>query len=255
MIFVIGGTREARELATKLAALGYGVVVSYATPYGAKMVDEGKDVRAVWGKLTPSRLRQIIEQYGVDMIIDASHPFATEITRMARNEARLMGLEYVRFYRKKTDFPQSSLIRVARSWQDAAKLAFSLGNIVFLTIGTKNLEWFVKEKKPYQRIIAKVLPTSEAIDICRENNIPMRDIIAMMGPNSCELIKALLKETDAEVLVTKESGFAGGVSEKIQAALDAGIPCVVVERPDEDEEGVFTEIHEVIEYVKEVFEK
>jgi precorrin-6A/cobalt-precorrin-6A reductase len=57
------------------------------------------------------------------------------------------------------------------------------------------------------------------------------EIIAMQGPFSYELNKALLIDYRASVLVTKESGPVGGTDNKIKAALDLGIPVILMERP------------------------
>ena len=55
--------------------------------------------------------------------------------------------------------------------------------------------------------------------------------IAMQGPASAELDAALLRHLGAVVLVTKDSGAAGGLDEKLRAAELAGATAVVVERP------------------------
>ena len=55
----------------------------------------------------------------------------------------------------------------------------------------------------------------------------------MQGPTSSELDAALLRHLGATVLVTKDSGDAGGLREKLRAAELAGATAVVVERPAE----------------------
>ena len=56
------------------------------------------------------------------------------------------------------------------------------------------------------------------------------DLIAMQGPFSYELNAALLRQYRASVLVTKESGPAGGTDHKVKAAVDLGLPVVLIER-------------------------
>ena len=58
-------------------------------------------------------------------------------------------------------------------------------------------------------------------------------LIAMQGPFSKELNIAMLKDTDADYFVTKESGKAGGFEEKLEAAKETGVTLVVIGRPAE----------------------
>ena len=63
----------------------------------------------------------------------------------------------------------------------------------------------------------RVLPGVESIEICHREQIPGKQIIAMQGPFGTELNEALIRQYDIGVLVTKESGQAGGFPEKIRA--------------------------------------
>ena len=81
------------------------------------------------------------------------------------------------------------------------------------------------------RLVARVLPTHESLAACAAVGLEPRDIVAMQGPTTAELDAALLRHLGATVLVTKESGDAGGLGEKLRAAELAGATAVVVERP------------------------
>lgn len=74
-------------------------------------------------------------------------------------------------------------------------------------------------------------------------------IIAMQGPFSIELNRAMLEECKADVLVTKENGSVGGVEEKVSAALSPGIPVVVIERPKLNYPSVVDDYQGVIEWI------
>ena len=69
---------------------------------------------------------------------------------------------------------------------------------------------------------------------CEAAGIPHRNIIAVQGPFSEELNKAVIREYEIDVMITKDSGTAGGFPEKISAAKDCQIPVIVIARPEEE---------------------
>ena len=72
-------------------------------------------------------------------------------------------------------------------------------------------------------------------------------LTAMQGPYTEEMNTALLHHVQADFLITKESGNAGGFEEKVRAAVKTGTTLVVVERPEEEGES----FEEVIERVRQ----
>mgnify|MGYP002243714069 CR=1 FL=1 len=68
----------------------------------------------------------------------------------------------------------------------------------------------------------------------------------MQGPFSRELNTAMLRETKAEFLVTKESGAAGGFADKVQAARDTKATCVVIARPTQETGDSLEEVERMI---------
>ena len=100
------------------------------------------------------------------------------------------------------------------------------------------------------RLYPRVLPTPEGIAACEAANVPHRNIIAMQGPFSLALNKALITQFQIRYLVTKDGGAAGGFAEKVQAAADTGAQLVVLRRPPETGE---TEI-QILAYCKEILQ-
>ena len=88
-----------------------------------------------------------------------------------------------------------------------------------------------------ERLYPRVLPDEEVIAQVRALGVPRSHIIAMQGPFSRELNIAMLRQSGAAWLVTKESGAVGGQDDKIEAALEAGAVPVVIERPLEPEDA------------------
>ena len=82
-----------------------------------------------------------------------------------------------------------------------------------------------------ERCYPRVLPSVSSLEACQAAGFPPKQIIAMQGPFSAELNRAVIRQLDISVLVTKESGAAGGFEEKCAAARDTGCRLIVVERP------------------------
>ena len=100
------------------------------------------------------------------------------------------------------------------------------------------------------RLYPRVLPTPDGIAACEAANVPHRNIIAMQGPFSLALNKALITQFQIRYLVTKDGGAAGGFAEKVQAAADTGAQLVVLRRPPETGE---TET-QILAYCKEILQ-
>ena len=91
--------------------------------------------------------------------------------------------------------------------------------VILLTVGSKTVATYARAAHGAGvRLVARVLPTPEALAACASAGLEPRDIVAMQGPASAALDSALLRHLGATVLVTKESGDAGGLGEKLRAA-------------------------------------
>ncbi len=234
MILVLGGTQEGREIAGMLAGAGYEVLATVVSGYGAGMMDGGRPVEVIVKRLDSRDLKEIIRARNIRLIVDATHPYATVITETAWNTAQETGIPYIRFERPAVigHIDQERVYR-AGSYREAAELAASMGGTVFLTIGSKNLAPFVAAGRAgAERVVARVLPDPGVLEQCLALGMAQKDIIAVQGPFSCELNLAMFREYKAGVLVTKDSGAAGGTDTKLQAAKQMRIPVIIIERPD-----------------------
>lgn len=234
MIFVLAGTREGRELAATLVRAGHRVMASAVTPYGAELLRQIPGV-VVWeGALNAEQFAALIKNQGIKGILDATHPFATEITRLAQEAAARCGVPYLRWERPETPLPRDHpLIHLVETWEEAVlKVASLSGRRVFLAVGVKPLSLFLTHTALRGRqFTVRVLPLPESLRVCYQLGLRPDQIVALQGPGTQKMNEALLEEYQTEVLVTKESGDVGGTKEKVAAACALGIPVVVVQRP------------------------
>ncbi|ADL12373.1 precorrin-6A reductase [Acetohalobium arabaticum] len=249
MIYLIGGTKDSRQLTKKLLEAGYEVVVSVATEYGEKLVNEIEGVEVIADRLDQSGMEEVIEEYNVDRVIDATHPFAALVSQTAIKAAASKGKEYLRFERPPIELPESELIIEKAGFEAALDYLKGTTGRILLTIGSKELDRFVTVIPDFnQRVVARVLPTAGVLQKCQQElGIPPANLIAIQGPFSQKLNQQLLIDYGIDLLVTKASGKTGGLDTKLQAALDLKLPVLVIRRPEIDYPQLVTNMEELVD--------
>lgn len=228
-ILIFGGTTEGRELSAALAKAGADVTVSVASGYGAEEQDKGFGIRIEEGPKTEDEMRLLIKD--ADICVDATHPYAVVVSETIRKAAHAEGIEPVRLKREQAETEEQVLS--AEDSEDAARIAAEKGGRVLLTTGSKDLQTYAEAIDP-ELLFPRVLPLHGSIGSCERAGIPHRNIIAVQGPFSEDFNRAVIDEYDIDLLVTKESGKAGGFAEKIRACKSRGIPAIVIARPADD---------------------
>ena len=231
-IWIFGGTSEGRRLAEFCAENGILATVSVATEYGEQALDPYGNWpgKVLQGRMNELQMREYLKTGGVDLVVDATHPYAVEVTGNIRSACAAESVEYVRLLRKGADDAGlDGVIAVDSAAAAADYLSKTEGNIM-LTTGSKELPVFC-EALETRRLYPRVLPSVESLEICEKNQIPPANCIAMQGPFSEALNIGLLMQYRCRFLVTKESGAAGGFEEKIAACRKAGATAVVIRRP------------------------
>ena len=164
-----------------------------------------------------------------DCLVDASHPYAKNISANAIDAAQAAKIFYVRYERAEIIFDYEKIFRV-ESYEAAALKASQLGKNIYLTTGSRSLKIFVDLLKDCN-LTARVLPTADVLSQCENFGLTPKQIVAMQGPFSTELNAELFKHAKAEVVVTKNSGQIGGADTKLEAAKILSLPVVMIDRP------------------------
>jgi precorrin-6A/cobalt-precorrin-6A reductase len=232
VILLLGGTSETGTIAAALAAAGVRVLVSTATGLDCSVRETGL-IAVRRGVLDEAGLCALILERGARAVVDATHPYAAQITRNAQAAAARAGVPYLRFLRPPSATGGGEVV-VVRDHEAAARRAMVCGRPVLLTIGTRNLAPYLREAQAAAvTVIARVLPTQESLQACQRAGLASRAIIPDRGPFTVEQNVAAIKRHGIGVLVTKDGGDAGGVPAKLEAARREGCEVVVVARPDE----------------------
>nr|WP_204262206.1 cobalt-precorrin-6A reductase [Blastococcus saxobsidens] len=214
----MGGTGEARRLATALVADGVDVLSSLAGRVADPLLPPG-EVR-IGGFGGAAGLAAWLRAHPVDAVVDATHPFATAMTASAAAAADVTGVPLLRLQRPGWSAQPGDDWRWVDSPEEAAEAVRGFG-CVFLTTGRQGLAAFAG-------LTAHCLV--RAVDP-PEPPLPARtSVVLRRGPFGVDEELALLREHAVEVVVTKDSG--GSMTEaKLAAARTLGLPVVLVRRP------------------------
>ena len=231
-VLIFAGTTEGRQLATVLSENGVSCIVCVATEYGKQTMPELEKVDLRTGRLSPKEMAELIAEEKVAAVVDATHPFAMEVSRNIRESVGQV--PYIRLKRD-TGHENTDNVRVFESIEECVNALRKTQGRILLTTGSKELLAFCQDKDIKDRLVVRVLPGMESLELCHKAGIPGARIIAMQGPFSKEINRALIKQYDIQTLVTKESGRAGGLTEKLEAAAECGIETLLIGNPDREE--------------------
>ena len=160
-----------------------------------------------------------------------------------------MNVKYIRFEREMLDYGSEN-IKKFDSVIDVTEFVRKMENKNILsTLGSNNLEE-IKPMGEKNNLYVRILPTVDSVRKAEELGYLPSKIIAIQGPVSKILNKAMLDSYKIDYLITKESGSTGGEKEKIEACREYGTTVLVVKRPYVDYGTVYYEIDNLVKDVK-----
>jgi precorrin-6A/cobalt-precorrin-6A reductase len=217
-VLVLGGTGEARRLAAALVAEGVDVLSSLAGRVADPVLPEGR-VR-VGGFGGAEGLAAWLAEHRPRAVVDATHPFAAQITASAVAAAATHGTPLLRLQRPGWTPGPGDTWRFVDSLTDAAEAVAGFAS-VFLTTGRQGVRAFAE--LPGRVLVRSVDPPDEPLPAGAT-------LLLDRGPFSVADELALMREHAVDVVVTKDSG--GHMTEaKLTAARELGLPVVLVRRP------------------------
>jgi precorrin-6Y C5,15-methyltransferase (decarboxylating)/precorrin-6A/cobalt-precorrin-6A reductase len=226
---IFSGTVDGRKLSAELADMGIGVTVSVATDYGAEEEGVHEGVQVISGKRPPEEIAEMLKDY--DVCIDATHPFATHISKSIIWACEKAGVPHMRLGRPESTVESSDKVKYVSSIDEAVEWLEPREGNIMITTGAKELVKYAPLGG--DRLFPRVLPMVSSLESCEKAGVPRHNIIAMQGPFGEEINVAIMHQFGISYMVTKDSGKAGGFDEKASAAEKAGVSLVIIKRPEE----------------------
>ena len=232
-VILFAGTTEGREISEACRGKNLTLHVSTATEYGETLIEAAENIRVMHGRKDAAEIGVLIRETSAELVIDATHPYAAEVTKTLQEVCREQGTGYIRVLRKEEHADTERCVFVADTDEAVAFLNSTEGNVL-LTVGSKELPRYTEVKDFQERLYARILSLPGGVQRAADLGFTGRHLICMQGPFSEELNTGMLRSVDARYLVTKDTGAAGGFPEKIRAANALGVTPVVIRRPMEE---------------------
>ena len=221
-VLILGGSSEATALATVLA--GRKDVRAILSLAGRTLVPAVQPLATrVGGFGGIEGLEAFIRAEGSDILVDATHPFAAQISRHARAAAQLTGCPLLDATRAGWA-PQDG-----DRWTEVATMAEAASTLgdsprrVFLTVGRLQLAAFATA--PQHHYLVRTIDPVEG-----SHRLADARYLTGRGPFQANEEERLMRDHGVEVLVTKNSGGSASAG-KLEAARRLQLPVILVRRP------------------------
>jgi precorrin-6A/cobalt-precorrin-6A reductase len=220
-ILILGGTLEARQLAARLAARGLAVTLSLAGRTKAP-APQGVPTR-IGGFGGAEGLAAHLRAEAIALLVDATHPYAAQISANAATAAKAAGIPLVALRRPPwTPVAGDQWTEVA-TVPDAVAALGDAPRTVFLTLGRQELQPFTAAPQ-HRYLIRSVDPVEPPL------TVPNATYILARGPFDETVDRALLEAHAIDTIVAKNSGGPASYG-KIAAARALGIAVMLIARP------------------------
>lgn len=238
---IFSGTSEGHALCRFVSACGGAADVYVATDYGAAVMEPLAGITVHEGRLDETQMAAVLD--ADTLVVDATHPYAAVVSENIRAACAQTGAGCERLLRPAMD--SAGVVTVPDTAAAVRWLNAHPGRAL-LTVGSKELFVFTAVRGWYDRLVARVLPSVSVLEQCASFGFTGARVIAMQGPFSHELNAAMLRQTGADILVTKDTGAAGGFAEKLSAAREVGATVLVIARPCAEEGRTLAEMQDYL---------
>jgi len=221
-VLLLGGSSEASAIARSVGDRpDYDLTVSYAGRTRERVTTPGRVRVGGFGGI--DGLAAYLREHRIDLLVDATHPFAAHMPHHAASAARHCQVAHLRVCRPAWTPQPGDRWHVVRDLEHAADALRAFAPVrVFLTTGRQELAPFARVDDAWFLV--------RAIEEPSEQPLANVSIVLARGPFAEPDERALLVEHRIDVIVSKNSG--GHAAEaKLAAARSLGLPVVMVARP------------------------
>ena len=227
-IWLIGGTKDSAEIAQEIADAQIPSIATVTTSSAKNLYPSHFAIKI--GCLSREEMVNFCLTEQIIAIVDASHPFATEVSQNAIAIAKIKNIPYLRYERNLCQLSNNNQDLTLDSFKTLLNGDYLLGHRVLLTIGCKILPQF-KTWHHRSTLFARVLPKVNSLQIALDSGFTSDRIMAIRPPISAEFETVLWRQWQISLVVTKASGKPGGEDIKRQVANCLGIPLITIARP------------------------
>lgn len=220
-VLILGGTGEAAELAAKVANIqGIEAITSLAGRTRQPSLPLG-DLR-IGGFGGVTGLVNYLHQMKIDVLIDATHPFATQIASNAAEAAMAVNIPRLKLIRPPWEQVNGDRWIEVDSIKAAAAVVENQSKRVFLSIGRQEIGAFAQQQIWF---LMRMIDPPEAKAL-----VPPGKLLCARGPFHLHNEREMLIHHQIDTIVSKNSGGEATYA-KLVAARELNLPVVMVKRP------------------------
>ncbi|MGK4222584.1 cobalt-precorrin-5B (C(1))-methyltransferase CbiD [Parabacteroides distasonis] len=223
MILILGGTTEGRvavRVADEAAATYY-----YSTKGTLQSIECAHGIRLT-GAMNAEEMECFCRDHAIKLLIDAAHPFAQVLHQTIEKVSKCLQIPVIRYERRYP--PRDEDLIWCDSYADAIHQMENKGIQRLLALSGVNT---LTPLRPYWRSHTtwfRILEREESLSLAEKQGFPQERLV-FYREGEDEL--KLLEQLHPDAILTKESGFSGYFTDKVNAARQFGIPVFVVKRP------------------------
>jgi precorrin-6A/cobalt-precorrin-6A reductase len=238
-VLLLGGTTEANQIGRALVAAGVAGVYSYAgrtaTPVPQPLPTRVGGFGGVDG------LADYIRQEHITHVIDATHPFASQMSGHAVEACAKTSTPLIAYLREPWVESPSDKWQHVDSFESAASALPEQPARIFLAIGRQHLAPFAAQPQHFYLLrLVDVLDTAMPL--------PDTEIVLARGPFTIEGDLALLRAHRITHIVTRNAGGEGAKA-KLDAARALGLPVIMIDRPSLPERSTAQNVEEIMRWL------
>ncbi|MCD7923999.1 MAG: cobalt-precorrin-5B (C(1))-methyltransferase CbiD [Bacteroides sp.] len=225
MILILGGTTEGRT-AVKVAD-------EAGKPYFYSTKGEWQEVLCkngtrITGGMNPEEMKDFCRENNIRLLVDAAHPFASQLHQAVDETSRVLKIPVVRFERKYP--PRTTDIIWCEDYSDAIRQLEekNIEHLLALT-GVQTISKLRPYWEKHTTCRFRVLEREASIALAQKQGFDPQRLVYYRAAEDSEL--SLLKQLHPQAILTKESGESGGFLQKVEAAQSLHIPVFAVKRP------------------------
>ncbi|MEO1133585.1 MAG: cobalt-precorrin-6A reductase [Cyanobacteria bacterium J06639_1] len=247
-IWIVGGTSEGVAIASLLSAEGLSWIATVTTSRATGRYRElaGRVESIV---LTQDTAIAWATDRHIAAIVDASHPFATQISRLATATARELFIPYLRYERPAISLrPETILLD---TFGELLHPHYLENRRVLLTTGIKTLSLF-RDWHERSHLFARILPTRSSREAAIAAGFPPDRLVEQQLPSTRQNELKLWRSLDIDTVVTKAAGKEGGLDIKQAVARELGVKSIAIARPAIDYPKQTSQFSEVLAFCQQV---
>jgi len=211
MMLVFGGTTEGRKAVEVLEEAGNAYY--YSTKTGEQDITLHHGIR-LDGAMDAETMRTFCREHGIRLIVDAAHPFATQLHQTIARVSEALNIPVIRYERIYP--PRDPDI----TWiDDYSQVPCDIHSLL-ATTGVQSIGKLKPLEAQGVRVVYRILNRESSIDLAHQQGAA--DDQLCFYPQM----------TEAEAMLMKESGESGGFSEKIAEAKERDMRIIVLKRPE-----------------------